>query len=77
MTRMRTIRQTLEYLKNQDNNCAITEWYLRSLLRSGKLRHYKAGNKYLINLDHLDEFLSNPNTEEITDTDYGKIRKVH
>jgi len=77
MARMRTIKQTLEYLKKQDNDCAITEWYLRSLLKSGKLTHYRAGNKYLINLDHLEEFLSNPYSEKIIDTDYGKIRKVH
>lgn len=76
MPRMRTISQAIKYLKEKDPNCAISEWYLRTLLRSGKLKHHKAGNKYLINLDYLEEYLKNPPSYE-EDTPYGILRKVN
>lgn len=60
MARMRTVKQTMEYLKEKDPNSGLTEWWLRSMLRSGKVQHIKAGNKYLINLDYLEMYLNNP-----------------
>lgn len=76
MPRMRTISQAIKYLKEKDPNCAISEWYLRTLLRSGKLKHHKAGNKYLINLDYLEEYLKNP-PSETEEAQYGTLRKVN
>lgn len=73
---MRTISQTINYLHDKDPNSAISEWYLRTLLRSGKLKHHKAGNKYLINLDYLEEYLKNPPSNE-EDIQKGTLRKVN
>lgn len=55
---MRTITQTMKYLKEKDPDTGITEWWLRSMLRSGDLAHHKAGNKYLVNLDYLEEYFT-------------------
>lgn len=78
MARMRTIKQTMEYLKEQDSNTAITEWGLRQLVKSRKLKTHRAGNKYLINLDYLIEYLNNPPTEEQEESEnsYGTLRQV-
>ena len=77
MSRMRTISQTLKFLREQDPDCAITEWALRNMLRTGKLKHHKAGNKYLINLDYLEVYLNTPMSEYVNKVDeYGMLRKV-
>lgn len=77
MARMRTIKQTMKYLKEQDSETAITEWGLRQLIKSGQLRTHKAGNKNLINLDYLIEYLNSPPEEQENDcNDYGILRKV-
>jgi len=75
--RMRTIKQTIEYLKLQDPDTAITEWGLRQLVKSGQLKTHRAGNRYLINLDYLIEYLnSHPEEPEVTCNEYGILRKV-
>ena len=77
MARMRTVNQVMEYLRRKDPNSAITEWWLRENLRNGTIHHHKAGNKYLINLDYLEEFLNNPSRIEDDENEtYGTIRKV-
>ncbi|MBV1759075.1 MAG: helix-turn-helix domain-containing protein [Dethiosulfatibacter sp.] len=66
MARMRTIKQTMKYLKEKDPNTSITEWWLRSMLRSGELRSHKAGNKYLVNLDYLEEYFNDLSENAVT-----------
>lgn len=75
---MRTIKQTMEYLKEKDSDTALTEWNLRNLLKSGKLKSHRAGNKYLINLDYLEEYLNNPEQAETDayNNGYGNLRQV-
>ena len=67
MARMRTISQTMKYLKEKDPDTSITEWWLRSMLRSGELKSHRAGNKYLVHLDYLELYLSGFSENEITD----------
>lgn len=74
--RMRTISQTMKYLKEKDPGTGITEWWLRSMLRSGKLRHHKAGNKYLVNLDYLEEYLDSFSDSELPKAEDGNARRV-
>lgn len=77
MARMRTIKQTMEYLKEQDENTAMTEWNLRQLVKSGQLKTHRAGNKYLINLDFLEKYLNSPEQEEVESFNgYGTLRQV-
>ena len=77
MARMRTIQKAVQHIKTQDPESALSEWYLRQLLRSGKLKHHKAGNKYLVDIDYLDEFLKNPVYEYEDKEQYGKLRKIY
>ncbi|SET38691.1 DNA binding domain-containing protein, excisionase family [Natronincola peptidivorans] len=79
MARMRTIKQTVEYLKNKDPDTAVSTWWLRMMVKSGQIKHHKAGNKFLINLDALEDFLMNPpqDDSQSTNSDFGKLRKVY
>lgn len=76
MTRMRTIPQTIDYFKALDPESYINEWYLRGLVKSGALPCHKAGKRFLINLDALEDYLSNPPAELVEIPSYGKIRKI-
>ncbi len=77
MPRMRTIQQTIQYLRTKDPDTAVTEWWLRNILRAGKIRHHRAGCKFLVDLDAIDIFLSNPPADEPDPAQrYGTIRKI-
>ena len=56
--RIRTIQQCLMEIKSLDNNTAVTENFIRSLCKNGKVKHFKSGNKYLVNLDNLLNYLN-------------------
>ncbi len=74
MPRMRTIDQAIAWLKETDPESALTRNALRKLVISGKLPHVKIGQKYLINLDVLAEYLygSTPEQEQPD----GGIRRI-
>jgi len=72
--RMRTISQTVQYIKQSDPESCLSEWYLRGLVKSGKLKCHKAGNRYLVNIDSLEEYLKNPPVTE--GQPYGIVRKI-
>ena len=76
MARMRTITQAVQYLKQNDPESCVSGWWLRQLVKSGKLKCHKAGCKYLIDIDYLEEYLETPPTGEEEKTVYGVIRKV-
>jgi excisionase family DNA binding protein len=54
---MRTIDQTAAWLQEHDPGTAFTKTALRRLVVSGKLPSVKVGQKYLINLDTLEDYL--------------------
>lgn len=73
LPRMRLIKECVAELKALDPHTAVTEYYLRRLVKSGKFPVVMAGNKALINFDNLLEYLSNP----VPDTEpSGTIRRV-
>lgn len=75
--RMRTIKDTIKYLNEQDPDNCLTEWALRQLIRTGRLKTVLVGRKNLINLDHLETFLNAPREEQEEDCgEYGLLRKV-
>ena len=74
--RMRTIKQTVQTLKEQDPGSAITEWFLRGLVKSGRLKCHKAGNRALIDLDALEEFLKTPPVVGEVKKQTGTIRRI-
>ena len=79
MVRMRTVKAAVTYIRQQDSGSAISEWWVRTLIKQGKIKHHKAGNKILIDLDYFEEFLKNPPEEEQEDTGnhYGVLRKIY
>ena len=60
IARMRTIDEAFAYLKEKDPETALTRYYLRQLVLSGAVPSAKAGRKYLVNLDRLEEYLNHP-----------------
>lgn len=55
--RIRTIPQCLKEIKSADSNSSITENFIRLLCKSNKVKHFKAGSKFLVNLDDLERYL--------------------
>lgn len=76
--RMRSIRATAEYFKQEDPETPVNEYMLRRLINQKKISVVYAGNKALINLDKLIDYLNNDVKEEQVETikDYGKLRKI-
>jgi hypothetical protein len=57
MTRMRTLTETINHIKQTDPETAVTANALRRMVICGQVPHIKAGKKYLIDLDTLFEYL--------------------
>ncbi|WP_407386378.1 hypothetical protein [Ruminococcus sp.] len=64
LPRMRTISEAAQEIKALDPRTAITEYHIRQLAVSGVIPRVKAGKKYLINLDMLIEYMSDPTSEK-------------
>lgn len=67
LARMRTIHEAMQYIKAKDPDSAISEWWLRQAIKTGKLPHVEAGSRYLVNLDILESIM--PGKEQIMDID--------
>lgn len=79
--RMRLINEAYEEIKTKDPGTAITKYFLRDLVVSGKIPTSRAGRKYLINMDMLESYLSNPEARNCQQDDnhpegLGKIRAI-
>ena len=59
-----TVKDAVHKIKKDCPGTAITENYLRQLIKDGILPELKAGNKVLINLDVPIEYLSDPTAEK-------------
>lgn len=55
---MRGIKQAIEELKRNDPNTALTEKALRRLILTGELPAVRVGKKYLVNMNHLFDYLN-------------------
>lgn len=60
MPRIRTIQEAYREIKSNDPDTALSAFTIRRLILSNTIPHIKTGNKYLINLDVLEEYLLNP-----------------
>jgi len=77
LVRMRTQSQALVEVKKLDPNTALTAHALRQLVLQKKIKFVCVGNKKLINLDSLLEYLADPPQEELENKDnYGKLRRI-
>ena len=57
MKRIRTINETLQMLKQEDPNNGLSDFLIRKLANSYKIRSFKTGNKILIDYDSLMAYL--------------------
>ncbi|HAG12062.1 MAG TPA: DNA-binding protein [Desulfotomaculum sp.] len=76
MVRMRTINQAIREIKQVDPGSCVSEWWLRKLVKSGNLKSHRAGNKFLLDMDYLDEYLKNPPTTDKPELQTGILRRV-
>ncbi len=72
---MRTIDQAVEWLREFDPETAITKTALRRLVVSGQLPSVRVGQKYLINLEILSEYLAGGMQQEIP-VNTSSVRRV-
>ena len=63
MIRTRTIKEAAAYFREADPQTSLTEFAIRSLLKSGKVPCARVGKKYLVSLEALEAFLSGENRE--------------
>ena len=57
MPRMRTIDQAAEWLRANDPDTAFTKTALRRLVTTGELPCVRVGQKYLVSLETLEDYL--------------------
>ena len=55
---MRTINEAAEYFKSVDPCTALKKNAIRRLVSSGEVPSVRIGNKYLVSLEALNEYLS-------------------
>jgi len=58
IARLRTVKQCLSEVKKIDPFTALSEWFLRTLCKDNKVKHFMTGTKILCNLDDLFRYLS-------------------
>ena len=54
---IRTINGAVNELRKEDPETPVNTDMLRKWIASGKLKHTKSGNRYLIDMDVLKEYL--------------------
>lgn len=57
MSRIRSIHDAHVLLKEEDSNTAVTEYFIRKLVNEGTIPSFKTGNKSLVDVDVLQEYL--------------------
>ncbi|MFR2565261.1 MAG: hypothetical protein ACLS8Q_10170 [Anaerovoracaceae bacterium] len=55
--RIRTIKNAYREIREQDPNTCITEWFLRQLITGGAIPSIRAGTKWLVDLDVVEEYI--------------------
>jgi len=78
IVRMRTIKQTSEFFKQEDSETKINEHFLRLLVKQRKIPCFLAGSRQLINLDVLIDYLNGESAEDVSIpfNDYGRLRQI-
>lgn len=77
--RMRTIQEAAAELRRIDPETAVTPYRIRQMVLDGTIPHVKAGNKRLVNLDILLDYLATaaaPPARKPEPTGYGIIRPI-
>lgn len=59
MVILRTIEAAYKDIKDKDENTSISKNFIRRLVIQGDIPTIRSGNKYLINMPQLEEYLNN------------------
>lgn len=76
MSRLRTLTETYNHIKDMDAETAITPNALRRLVVSGNVPCVRVGKKYLIDLDVLFEYLKGTRPEDVLPGYKNPLRKL-
>lgn len=78
MQQMRTIEQAATLLKEQDENTSVTKNCIRNWIKNNQLKHVRVGNRYLVSLETLGEFLKGDiMPEQAQQAGQGNIRRIN
>lgn len=58
MSRIRTMNEAIQEIKEADPRTCLTKSALRRLILTGKIPHTRIGRKILINMDVLERYLN-------------------
>ena len=54
---LRSIQKSVDYIKAEDPNTAIKVNTVRTWCKEGKVKYFTVGNKILVDLDNLLEYI--------------------
>ena len=58
MIHTRTIKEAAAHFKSADPQTSLTEYAIRTLLRTGKVPCVRVGKKYLVTIEALEAYLA-------------------
>jgi excisionase family DNA binding protein len=76
LAKMRTIGEAIAAIRDADPQTAFTQTALRRMIKTGEVPSVRVGTKYLVNLDTLVDYLSNPTVQSPKITTINGIRSV-
>jgi len=68
-------------LKEAAEELGVTKHFLYTEARAGRIPHFRAGNRYIFDVEQVDEYLKkkaleNVKQEQDNAVQYGKLRKI-
>jgi len=69
-------------LKDAAKALGVSKHFLYTEARAGRIPHFKAGNRYIFDVEQVDEFLKKKALENVRTDDnekvfqYGKLRRI-
>lgn len=58
---LRSIKKAVDYIHSEDPESAIKIHTIRTWCKEGKIKYLTVGNKILVDMDSLFDFISNKN----------------
>lgn len=62
MQHTRTIKEAAAHYREVDPNTGLTEYAIRTLVRTGRVPSVRVGKKYLVTIEALEEYLAGGGT---------------
>jgi hypothetical protein len=57
LTRLRTVKNAADYFRKVDPDSAVTQSYIRALIRTGQIPYLVAEGWHLVSIEALEDFL--------------------